>query len=61
MSQVDEEVYECPYCGKTFDDKVEEGVHRAEEHVGQDDSIPRVAEGSMSKDNLVDEWESDED
>lgn len=46
-------VAECPYCGEVFEDVVEEGVHRAEEHMNED-SIPRKREKNDS--SLIDEW-----
>lgn len=49
-------VAECPYCHEVFEDVVEEGVHRAEEHMSED-SIPRQSEKNDS--SLIDEWSSE--
>lgn len=48
-----EEVHECPYCGEMFESAVDEGVHRSEKHLNNDDDISR---GGKSDDNIVREW-----
>lgn len=51
-----EEVINCPYCGETFESEVDEGVHRAEEHLNNDESIDRVGKNDKS---LVSDWKQE--
>ncbi|MFB6181225.1 MAG: hypothetical protein ABEJ93_05095 [Candidatus Nanohalobium sp.] len=54
----DQKSKECPYCGKVFEGEdavTREGVHRAEEHVNQNQSTAKSSKGQ----NIVDEWKSE--
>lgn len=52
---------ECPYCGETFhgddesDARTKEGIHRAEEHVNNDQSTNKANKGI----NIVNKWKSE--
>lgn len=49
---------ECPYCGEVFegeDATTREGIHRAEEHVNDNESTSSASKGQ----NIVDEWKSE--
>ncbi len=51
---------ECPYCGEVFhgDDEsdaiTKEGIHRAQEHVSNDDNDTKKSKGR----NIVNQWKS---
>jgi uncharacterized Zn finger protein (UPF0148 family) len=55
------ETVECPYCGETFegesaaDARTKEGVHRAENHVNNNESTKKASKGR----NIVDDWKSE--
>jgi hypothetical protein len=52
---------ECPYCGETFhtdDDQTaqtKEGIHRAQEHVNDEESTSTTNKGK----NIVSKWKSE--
>lgn len=49
---------ECPYCGEVFEGEeavTNEGIHRAEEHVNDNESTSTASKGQ----NIVDEWKSE--
>jgi len=43
---------ECPYCGKIFDNSIEEGIHRTNQHIKREQEIGKKSKG----DNIVDKW-----
>lgn len=45
---------ECPYCGETFESKIEEGKHRAEKHVSNG-KIKRKKQRETDID-ITEEW-----
>lgn len=52
---------ECPYCGETFTGETEdeartqEGVHRAQEHVNENQSTQKVSKGR----NILNDWKAE--
>lgn len=52
---------ECPYCGETFhsdedqDAQTKEGIHRAQEHVNDEEATNRTNKGK----NIVNKWKSE--
>lgn len=60
MSMTNAEV-ECPYCGEVFEGETEadartkEGVHRAEEHVNDNESTSKASKGR----NIIDDWKTE--
>jgi uncharacterized Zn finger protein (UPF0148 family) len=52
---------ECPYCGEVFtgeteaDARTEEGVHRAQEHVNDNQSTQKASKGR----NIINEWKTE--
>ncbi len=58
MEMSNETTKECPYCGEVFEGEnaiTEEGIHRAEEHVNDNDTGSSSSKGQ----NIVDEWKSE--
>lgn len=58
MNMSEDAIKECPYCGETFEGEdaiTNEGIHRAEEHVNQNESTAKATKGQ----NIVDEWKSE--
>lgn len=45
---------ECPYCGKLFENKTEEGIHRTEKHISTDQKI--TGKNSGKGNSIVDKW-----
>jgi uncharacterized Zn finger protein (UPF0148 family) len=56
------ESVECPYCGESFegetsaDARTKEGVHRAENHVNNNNESKKKASSGKS---IVDDWKSE--
>lgn len=58
MTMAEDSIKKCPYCGETFEGEdaiTREGIHRAEEHVNQNESTTTASKGQ----NIVDEWKSE--
>lgn len=66
MTSEEQDVVDCPYCGKVFTDEnskfddaeISKGVHVSQEHVNND-KIVRKNDGRHNRTNIVDEeWKN---
>lgn len=45
---------ECPYCGKTFENSIKEGIHRTEEHIQTDQGVSKKSKGN----SIIEDWKT---